>query len=292
MPGCKKLTVSNVENLEDGTQVAVYTCDQCDAGLEVIVNTEPQGDHDEWDLFENVKNVCRQVSSKTPIACDAQCRKRLRNCNSYTIKYDDDEPEYVEDIQCVECDEGYTPVKSLVEEPWYYMDEVHVCKRKSTDAPIPCDDLCKESFPNCEEVKVTTDPEGHSVYECTKCSTGFHPIDYEDGQKGRLSDKNSIMRQYNTIFLCTNDPNEVYVDKIDCDEGDASIFDSKACHSTINCLTLVDVNNLLTGESFYKCLKCGSGFRPKKIRNHIYDIDQSICERIPTQVRNRLFMSS
>lgn len=289
MPGCLKFSISDVYTSADGNQEAVYKCLECEPGLEIIEDNEPEIVHANWELSSNAKARCRPLSFTEPVDCDDSCRRRLKYCQEYTIRYKSDQKEFVDEIECVRCDDGFEPVKTPVDEPWYYMEEIHVCKRAPTNGPIDCDDKCKEVFPNCDRVEVSTDPKGHQIYQCHQCSVGYHTIDYEDVVRGRISEVGNPMRNFNQIFLCTEEPNEVYIDKFDCDEGDPSIFDSRYCHSSANCRTLVEVYNVMYGEYDTKCVRCDQGFRPKKERPNIYDIDQSLCEPVPSSSPLRLF---
>ena len=279
MPGCTKFTITEAKYDEDGEQQAVYTCEQCAAGMEIIHDTNPVAVRKGWDLYDNVKARCRPIAKTNPTPCDEQCRLSLKFCQEYKTGYDADYSDFVERFECTKCDDGFIPTQSPDEEPWYFKTQKHVCKR----VPVPeidCPEICKETFPNCDRISISKDENGHNVYQCHQCSAGFYPIDYENGVKGRLSAQYNPMRSYNVIYLCSDNPDELYLSKTDCDTADDSIFDSKACHSTVNCDIVAEVRNLLTGKWYEKCLKCPEGYKVKNPRPAYYAYDQSLCEKI------------
>lgn len=283
MPGCLKITVSDVKFASDGIQVAVYKCEQCADGYEPIDISDPVPVVFGWNLAKNVKPRCRPKAKPEPTVCDDKCRQKLRFCQEYTLTYDPNQAPWIESFTCTKCDDGFVPTQSPDKEPWFYNGEKHVCKRVATPDQIECGELCQENFPNCEQVSISVDPNGHNVYWCHQCAQGFFPINYEDPTPGRLSAEKNPMRNYNTIYLCSEDANELYLSKTDCDASDVSIFDSAPCHNTVNCIRVIEVRNLMTGQVYDKCLQCGQGFRPKTKRPRFYDIDQSLCEKIPKQ---------
>jgi hypothetical protein len=277
MPGCKKLTTKPTGFSSDGIQYAQYYCDECDEGLESLPDYEPVPVYSEYDLASNVKIRCRPKPVTQPKACDAKCRDRLKNCQEYTTTYHDYMPSFVESFVCTTCDIGFTPTHDADNQPWFLQNEKHVCKRLPTDGPEECKDGCQMNFPYCESVSVGVDPEGHNTYLCHKCSDGFFPISYEDGTRGKLTKLDNPMRNGNVIYLCAPDPDELFLNYSNCDESDESIFDSKPCRDTVNCEVVTKVLNLLTGQSYYRCLECPQGYVARLDPPHPYDLDHRYC---------------
>ena len=281
MPGCLKMSISNVESTWEGKMVASFVCDQCAEGMEPINIDQPVNVWGGWDLADSIKPRCRKAAVPKPTVCDDTCQKKLINCQSYTSAYLDSTAPANLTYKCESCGLGLVPSVDGDTEPWYSMSERMVCKPAAFEGTDDCNEGCKQTFPFCDKISITTDPKGHNIYQCQKCSDGFYPIDYEDGQTGRLSALDNEMRHHNTIYLCSNQPNEFYISKTDCLNEDEALFDSRVCQMSVNCNSVAEVRNLLTGDYYLKCLKCGKGFREKTVRSGFYDIDQSLCERIP-----------
>lgn len=277
VPGCKVVSTVLSKGRTDGLEYAQYKCDQCDEGLEVLVEDDPVPVFSDFDLASNTKIRCRPLPVSTPAKCDERCRDRLSHCQEYTSVYEEYRPKFVEAFACSKCDLGFTPTHDPDNEPWFYNKEKHVCKRAKTYEPETCRGECQETFPNCDQITVDVDPEGHNTYFCNQCSEGYYPINYEDAFPGRLSQRDHPMRNRNTIYLCVSNKNEIYTDYVNCDEADESIFGSQACRDTSNCEVVGLVYNLLTGQSYYKCLVCGPGYVQRLGAPHPYDIDQRYC---------------
>ena len=87
------------------------------------------------------------------------------------------------------------------------------------------------------------------------------------------------MNKYNKVYLCGSDPGELYLEKIDCNESDPSVFDFPECHFYPGCMSFVRARNLTTGEEYNKCLSCRTGYKPKLVRPQLYDLDVDLCQR-------------
>lgn len=290
VPGCKRLRISNVGVTPSGKEVASYKCLQCDDGLEEFVDEYPTEVRPGFELAENFKIRCRPKATPEPKQCDDECKKKLRFCDAYTAIYEEGYPSYALKYTCTTCQPGFVATHDPDLSPWFHSNERHVCKRNPTPEVIDCPEMCKQNFPGCDKIEITIDQGGHNTYRCAQCAAGMYPINYEDSSKGYLSKLTNIMRAYNTIFLCSDNADEVYMYKVDCTEEEVSLFDPPACHALVNCKTGVKALNLRTGSQYYKCVDCPSGWSLKSQVPHVYDIDQSRCTRAQVSTpANRLF---
>jgi len=278
LPGCSSYSVWDVKNAFTGNQFARYRCEQCKLGYEKVVDDSLALVHNGWFNSENVKVRCRPQATNGPMPCDSDCRKKFPNCRMYSTSYDTHGSTELELFECKQCDDDYEPTEQPDAEPFYIGYERTVCRRKPTNGRINCDQNCKENFPNCDVLEVTEDSEGHNTYTCHQCQSGFFPINYEDPTPGVLSQASTVMRSYNTFYLCSDKPNEYYLEKIDCNDKDPSMLDSKECHVAANCQTIIRARNLSLGRDYLKCMKCQNGLQPKKVQPRLYDSDQSLCE--------------
>lgn len=279
IPGCKKLTVSKVGNIA-GRQIAHYTCNECDEGLEPILDGESDF-VSSWGLANNLKYRCRPKVIAEAIECTGECRNMLKNCVSYSATYDERMPAYLLKYECLKCDSGFYATSEPEFDVWNSRIEKNVCKPEVIEGAKECDELCQETFPNCKRISITESIEKHNIYQCNECEQGYSPISYEEDNAGILSNPKSAMRRSNQIFLCSNNPDEIYLAHTDCSDTEMAVLDSLACHKTINCLTVVEARDLKTGNKYEKCVKCPAGFKVKETQPHPYDIDQRACERVP-----------
>jgi len=279
VPGCDVLTVSDVTE-KAGRYYARYSCDQCSNGFVRVEDNELVPVQNGWFTTDRVKVRCRPVEVKMEAACDENCRKKFPYCRKYTAVFEQGSEFKFETFRCTECDEGFEPTTTPDRELFYIGIEKVVCKRRPTPGEVDCPEVCKANFPFCDRLSIAHDQDGHNIYQCHKCQDGYYRIPYET-IPGRLSAKDHFMRKFNQIYLCSDSPNDVYINKEICDYTDPRASDAELCEGTVNCRVVVQVKRLDIPWEEAKCLKCIDGYRPKMKLPHPYDIDQSLCEKIP-----------
>lgn len=278
LPGCLSYSVWDVKSAFTGNQFARYRCDQCKAGFEKVEDNSLTLVHNGWFNAENVKVTCRPQATNGPMPCDAECRKRFPNCKMYSTSYDTHGSNELELFECKECDENFEPTDQPDAEPFYIGYERTVCRRKLTNGIENCDQKCKETFPFCDRMSISKNNDGSIIYKCTQCQTGYFPIDYESPTPGTLTLTSSAMGTHNILHLCSDQPEEYYLEKIDCNDKDPTMLDSLECHVAVNCQTVIKARNLARGTDYLKCAKCQNGMQQKKVLPRAYDADQSLCE--------------
>lgn len=289
MPGCKVLSVSETSMTEDGQQVAHYTCDECEDGMEAVLNGQASLVMPGWEIANHVKTRCRPKYPEAWVEVGS-FKNMFPNCQMIKMTFEPNQPAHITTYECTQCVDGFTPVHVKAFDAWYSRSPRWVCKPEATvidedeSGPVvgekDCDGLCQETFPGCERLTVIYDQTKMAEYRCSKCVEGQHPINYQESTRGILKESADFMARQNKIFLCTDNQEETYIGIADCSNSQLAILDSKACHATVNCLTIVTARNRFSGEVYEKCVECPQGFKIKNKRPHKYDIDQRACEKI------------
>ena len=289
--GCLVITVANVqlEGLEGPT--AQFKCDKCKDGFQAVEDGSQTKIHQGWELADNVKVRCVPIPQKLPVPVQGNEAVRFPNCKSISYSEVDGMSRDIYEYVCIECEEGFEPNKVPAFKSFFDVSERYLCSPKVTEGPVACDEKCQVTFPHCENIEVKPDPDGLPDFYCHKCGEGYYPIDYEQGGQGQLTDDQHLMRLQNTIYLCSEDPHEVYIDMAHCNPLDSSLLDSPLCLGSVNCVYVISVFNFLTGDRYTKCGKCENGCVPRKTRPHPYELDQSLCQA-SSKLSSRLFMSN
>lgn len=286
VPGCQILSILEPKYISSDYQTARYICEKCGRGFIKVDDTTPVPVHMGWTSQNNIKIRCRPEEVKTPIECNEECQKRFPHCLKYTSIFEDMSAFDYEKFECHQCEAGYEPTTEPDIEPWYLMREESVCRRVINPVPFDCGGPCKVNFPNCDRLSISREQNGHNVYQCHQCESGYYPISYEDEVSGRLSIQDHYMRKFNKIYLCSNRNNEVFIDLTVCAETDLRRIEYKACQLTVNCKAVVTAKRFDSSDKYFKCLECHSGAVPKKSSPYPYDIDLSLCEDKPASLQS------
>ncbi len=279
LPACEFFSTFRIQPKSPDSQTASFSCNQCSAGYEIVESLDPVEVHHGWTISDNIKIRCRPIVVKDPQPCDDKCRNKLVHCKSYKATYSEEIGSEYLDYQCVDCDDSFESYQNPDLVPWFLAKERLVCRPKTTDTANPCDDNCKKTFPGCDEINVISNfrATGRRAYQCTKCASGWNKIPYDDTESGVIFDQYHPLFRANTILLCSEKPNQLYIDRQEC-PSDGSNLDSAECYYAQNCRILVKTMDLVTGEAGWICKECQAGFVPKASLPEKYAIDQSLCQ--------------
>ena len=283
VPGCNKVSVSNVHLDTKGRLVADYRCVSCDEGYEQIpYDAYTFG---VFDRDDSTKYLCRPIPTPEDgpsIECDDHCRFMMTNCKEVKRRYGSDKGQlasYVEFL-CTRCDRGFNPSGNWTESYRYDWIVYHdVCDHIVTGEPIECDDECKDVYPHCNSLLVTWNAYQDDIYQCLECDGEYYPMDYEDDVKGRISNIGNSMRNTREIHLCSPLPSIIYTEKTDCRLSD-NLYDTSdyelCMHS--KCRLLVEEYNTYNRVSSLVCLQCADGYTLLyNSRRSLYDEDWDYC---------------
>lgn len=279
-PGCDELTIKDASSLVSANfQEAQFKCDSCGKGFHPYDDDSKLIVHGFYQLIKNVKVVCQPNEIREAADCDVECRKKYPHCLKYVALIDSNDPPSMENFRCQQCEEGYEPTTDGDFEPWFTGSQRVVCKPKPTDGPKDCTGNCKEDFPNCDQITIRHGENGHSEYECNKCSAGFFPIAYNPKSPGSLKEHDSVMKYKPRIYLCAEKASHMYNNIFKCDRKDYELLDHFECLTQPNCKLVVRVRDLDLGKDYYRCVLCKAGYRPKSTLPHGYDLNQDQCEQ-------------
>lgn len=287
IPGCNVFKMNSVVDTL-GAESSVYECtskkdgyDYADSSIYIPV----------WNSTNPIKYRLSPVIVSAGTVCDANCRKKLPYCNKYSRMVISTLARPVKDTAawaCQQCDSGYEPTSEPFTGVWTDGSEAVVCRHTATPGPVACDSECKKSVPNCDEVSISRDASGKNEYRCTRCSSGFFPIQYEVNNPGFLSAKSERMRNKNVVYLCSEKESEVYIDIVDCRKGESAYSISPVCRIT-QCEMLIKVKDMTTDNFYSKCVRCPAGYNLRTAsETHIYDYDQTLCKQtlVPTSTQS------
>lgn len=279
IPGCEQLSVSKVSTTVFANErTATYSCDKCAAGFSKVEDTSNTIVRAGFDEIDNVKIRCRPTEVKEPTTCDQECQKRFPHCLKYTSIFDPDFTSEVETFRCTECESGFEPTQLPDNELWFTGAVRVVCKRSPTPGEVDCNEACKINFPYCDKISITKDEDKHNIYQCHQCQQGYFPIAYEWETRGRLTLQDSPVRNANTIYLCSNNPEEVYTDIRICDPKDPLFYNDLRCVLMQNCKVIVDYTYTYGDPKDSKCIECQEGLALKGTKGDPYSYDLRACQ--------------
>jgi hypothetical protein len=274
IPGCLKYSVYDSYLEDNGQQAARYRCDLCKPELESLGDVSNVLVSAGWGISDNQKVRCApKAMTQNELPCDDECKKYMPHCLAY--KYDKYEEQII--YKCTMCENEFFPNPDPQEFPWYARQSIQACLKSPTGGSIDCQGPCKQMFPHCKTLTVTTNPNDKTdTYACNQCEEGFSPIQYLPLTPGVLSEQAHFMLRYNQIYLCSDNQHHLYLSKDDCTEAN-NFYESEHCALASNCKSLVRFRHIVTGRIGYKCEECLDGFKPKQNLPKLYDMDQTLC---------------